>query len=76
MLIDYASCMCGVKAVLYHCSKDSFDEGSVSEHPCSCGPPEKILYGEMGMFSGLLCPPALSPMLFTSEGMLRSLCLL
>ncbi|KAL9983823.1 hypothetical protein ACROYT_G006059 [Oculina patagonica] len=27
VLIDYASCMCGVKAVLYHCSKDSFDEG-------------------------------------------------
>lgn len=48
MLIDYASCMCGVKAVLYHCSKDSFDEGSVSEHPCSCGPPEKSCMGRWG----------------------------
>ena len=39
--IDRASCMCGVKAVLYHCSKDSFDEGSVAEHPCSCVPQRK-----------------------------------
>lgn len=48
VLIDYASCMCGVKAVLYHCSKDSFDEGSVSEHPCSCGPPRKSCIGKWG----------------------------
>lgn len=48
VLIDYASCMCGVKAVFYHCSKDSFDEGSVSEHPCSCGPPRKSCIGRWG----------------------------
>lgn len=48
VLIDYASCMCGVKAVLYHCSKDSFDEGSLAEHPCSCGPPRKSCFGRWG----------------------------
>lgn len=48
MLIDYASCMCGVKAVLYHCSKDSFDEGSAAQHPCSCGPPRKSCIGRWG----------------------------
>lgn len=48
VLIDYASCMCGVKAVLYHCSKDSFDEGSLAEHPCSCGPPSKSCFGRWG----------------------------
>lgn len=48
VLIDYASCMCGVKAVLYHCSKDSFNEGSASEQPCSCGPPRKSCIGRWG----------------------------
>ncbi|XP_068745522.1 protein sprouty homolog 2-like [Montipora capricornis] len=48
VLIDYASCMCGVKAVLYHCSKDSFDEGNVLEQPCSCGPPRKPCLGRWG----------------------------
>lgn len=48
VLIDYASCMCGVRAVLYHCSKDSFDEGSVAEEPCSCGPPRKSCIGRWG----------------------------
>lgn len=48
VLIDYASCMCGVKAVLYHCSKDSFNEGSAAEHPCSCGPPRKSCMGRWG----------------------------
>lgn len=35
-LIDYASCMCCVKGALYHCTKDTYDEGMMSEGPCTC----------------------------------------
>ena len=38
-LIDYASCMCCVKGIFYHCTKDSFDEGQLAEEPCSCAGP-------------------------------------
>ena len=47
-LIDNATCMCGVKAALYHCSKDSYDEGRLSEHPCTCGRPRKSCVGRWG----------------------------
>ena len=41
--LDYASCLCCVKALFYHCSKDyelDHDDGSAScaDDPCSCGP--------------------------------------
>lgn len=38
-LIDYASCMCCVKGIFYHCTKDNFDEGHLAEEPCSCAGP-------------------------------------
>ena len=34
--IDCCSCMCCVKAVLYHCTKDSEGEGAMADHPCTC----------------------------------------
>ncbi|XP_068709967.1 protein sprouty homolog 2-like [Montipora capricornis] len=37
--IDYASCMCCVKGIFYHCTKDSYDEGQLANEPCSCGGP-------------------------------------
>lgn len=38
-LIDYASCMCCVKGIFYHCTKDSCDEGQLADEPCSCSGP-------------------------------------
>lgn len=38
-LIDYASCMCCVKGIFYHCTKGSYDEGQLAEEPCSCAGP-------------------------------------
>lgn len=38
-LIDYASCMCCVKGIFYHCTKDNFDEGQLADEPCSCAGP-------------------------------------
>lgn len=37
--VDYASCLCCVKGVLYHCGKDG-EVGSIAsaaDHPCGCG---------------------------------------
>ncbi|XP_069683031.1 protein sprouty [Periplaneta americana] len=38
--LDYASCLCCVKGLFYHCSKDYEDgaTGSCADDPCSCGP--------------------------------------
>lgn len=38
-IIDYASCMCCVKGIFYHCTKDSYDEGQLADEPCSCAGP-------------------------------------
>lgn len=38
-IIDYATCMCCVKGVFYHCTKDSYDEGQLADEPCSCAGP-------------------------------------
>lgn len=39
-LIDYASCMCCVKGIFYHCTKDTYDEGQLAaDEPCSCAGP-------------------------------------
>ena len=47
-IIDCVSCMCGVKAVIYHCTKDSDEEGMVEARPCSCGPPRKSCMARWG----------------------------
>ncbi|KAL7648600.1 UNVERIFIED_CONTAM: hypothetical protein RMT77_000506 [Armadillidium vulgare] len=42
--VDYLSCLCCVKGVLYHCGKDSFDESSsVVDRPCSCSGSDAVL---------------------------------
>lgn len=38
-LIDYVSCMCCVKGIFYHCTKDHYDEGQLVNEPCSCAGP-------------------------------------
>lgn len=36
--VDYASCLCCVKGVLYHCGKDcETGHASLADDPCSCG---------------------------------------
>ncbi|MBN3302493.1 SPY4 protein, partial [Amia calva] len=35
-LVDSATCMCLVKGIFYHCTKDDDDEGSCADRPCSC----------------------------------------
>lgn len=42
-VIDYMSCLCCVKALYYHCSKDhefehDSDSSTCADDPCSCGP--------------------------------------
>lgn len=39
-LIDCCTCMCCVKALFYHCTKDDESEGHSAEHPCSCNGPD------------------------------------
>jgi hypothetical protein len=35
-IIDYATCMCCVKGAIYHCTKDTYDEGNLAVDPCTC----------------------------------------
>ncbi|XP_078602186.1 uncharacterized protein LOC144876593 [Branchiostoma floridae x Branchiostoma japonicum] len=59
--LDYATCMCCVKGVFYHCSKDNCDDDFRSaDNPCSCSRKHCFLrwtaLGLMGMFLPcLLC---------------------
>ncbi|XP_038114777.1 protein sprouty [Culex quinquefasciatus] len=61
-IIDYASCLCVVKALYYHCSKDhemerESDTISCAEDPCSCLPHKRTTrWGLLGALSlGLPC---------------------
>ena len=59
-LIDCCTCMCCVKALFYHCTKDDESEGELSEHPCSCSRPGAsclLRWGILGMLS--VCMPCL-----------------
>lgn len=53
-LLDCCTCMCCVKGLFYHCTKDTKDEGSMEVNPCSCeGPMSGCLarWGVMGLMS-------------------------
>ena len=53
-LLDCCTCMCCVKALFYHCTKDTKSEGHLAEHPCSCqGPVNECVcrWGVMGLVS-------------------------
>lgn len=50
--LDYASCMCCVKGYFYHCAKDSDEDASCADDPCSCGPPRCLSrWACMGLIS-------------------------
>ncbi|XP_031555127.1 sprouty-related, EVH1 domain-containing protein 1-like [Actinia tenebrosa] len=55
--VDYATCMCCVKGLFYHCTKDSEDEGRIADDPCSCSGPLKTCiprWGCLAVFSVFL----------------------
>ena len=35
-VLECCTCVCCVKAVFYHCTKDTEEEGRLADHPCSC----------------------------------------
>lgn len=37
-VMEYCTCLCCVKGLFYHCTKDSYAEGSIAEKPCACTP--------------------------------------
>lgn len=42
--VDYTSCLCCVKGVLYHCGKDGENGlAAAADYPCSCGGPHAVL---------------------------------
>ena len=51
--IDYASCMCCVKGIFYHCTKDSQDEGQIVDKPCSCAGPVSTCVPRWGLLAVL-----------------------
>ncbi|XP_032240576.1 protein sprouty homolog 4 [Nematostella vectensis] len=54
-VVDYATCMCCVKGLFYHCTKDSEDEGSMADEPCSCtGPACVPRWGCLGVLALLM----------------------
>jgi len=53
--LDYVSCMCCVKGYFYHCAKDSDEDASCADDPCSCGPPRCLSrWACMGLISLIL----------------------
>lgn len=52
-LLDCCTCMCCVKGLFYHCTKDK-DEGEMADNPCSCAGPATgcvARWGVMGLMS-------------------------
>nr|CAD7445547.1 unnamed protein product [Timema bartmani] len=54
--VDYASCLCFVKGLSYHCAGDPDGDGDTCvDDPCSCGPPDCLArWGYLGLLSVLL----------------------
>ena len=48
-LLDCCTCMCCVKGLFYHCTKDSKDEGQMADNPCSCTGPLRECVGRWGV---------------------------
>ncbi|KAK7865415.1 hypothetical protein R5R35_012782 [Gryllus longicercus] len=54
-VVDYASCLCCVKGLYYHCVVDNEADASLADDPCSCGPPRKLSrWGCLGLLSLVL----------------------
>lgn len=54
-IIDYASCLCCVKGLFYHCSETDSASATCADNPCSCYPPKRAArWGCLGALSCVL----------------------
>lgn len=54
--VDYASCLCCVKGLMYHCATRDGDDDTCADDPCSCGPHRRIGRWACLGFTSLLLP--------------------
>lgn len=54
--VDYASCLCCVKGLMYHCATRDGDDDTCADDPCSCGPHRLIGRWACLGFTSLLLP--------------------
>ncbi|XP_054268915.1 protein sprouty homolog 3 [Macrosteles quadrilineatus] len=40
--VDYGSCLCCVKGLMYHCASKDGDDDTCADDPCSCGPHRRL----------------------------------
>jgi len=40
--VDYGSCLCCVKGLMYHCASRDGDDDTCADDPCSCGPHRRL----------------------------------
>lgn len=40
--VDYGSCLCCVKGLMYHCASRDGDDDTCADQPCSCGPERRV----------------------------------
>lgn len=40
--VDYGSCLCCVKGLMYHCATRDGDDDTCADDPCSCGPHRRL----------------------------------
>lgn len=53
--VDYGSCLCCVKGIMYHCSTRDGDDDTCADRPCNCGPERRLSrWGCLGLASLLL----------------------
>ncbi|XP_050303006.1 protein sprouty isoform X2 [Anthonomus grandis grandis] len=52
-VVDYASCLCCVKGLFYHCSEADDVDGSCADDPCGCGPDRRT--ARWGCLAALAC---------------------
>ncbi|KAG8273178.1 protein sprouty homolog 3 [Homalodisca vitripennis] len=56
--VDYGSCLCCVKGLMYHCASRDGDDDTCADDPCSCGPHRRLgRWTCLGLTS--LCLPCL-----------------
>ncbi|CAG9762805.1 unnamed protein product [Ceutorhynchus assimilis] len=52
-IVDYASCLCCVKGLFYHCSEADDVENTAADDPCSCGPDRR--FARWSCLAGIAC---------------------
>ncbi|XP_060530977.1 protein sprouty [Cylas formicarius] len=52
-VVDYASCLCCVKGLFYHCSDADGQDGGCADAPCGCAPDRRV--ARWGCLAALAC---------------------